>query len=627
MNTRRGRLRRVLFFAIGLAAAALAILAYAVHAVERLELSTVDARFSIRGDLVTPTDVVVVGVDDVTFSETHLQWPFPRSVEAKVVDRLAAAGAKVIAEDIQYTEPTTPMPGCGAPCTRLAAREDQALAESVYNAGQRGSKVVLSTTEISANGKTNIFGGHVRDLGAWAANGNYIPDADGVIRRFPYEIDGLETLPFVTADRVLGHPFSPPSLPDKRLWIDFAGPPGKINFISFSRVLNGHFDRRLVRGAVVVVGATAPTLQDVHPTSTSGGSETPGPEIQASAIHTVLARFPLRNGPTWLNVWVICILALAPAFLGLRFSAPWTIMIALLLGGAYAAGTQYAFDHGTILAVVYPLGALVISTVGALGAHYLLAAFDRQRARDTFARFVPEQVVNELLSQAHGALRLGGVRVVGTCMFVDLRDSTKFAESLPPETVVDVINRYLGELTEAILGHGGTLISYLGDGFMAVFGAPIGQDDHADRALAAAREIIAERLPRFNDWLRGQGYGDAFAIGVGINTGPFMAGNVGSEKRLEYTAMGDTINTASRLEGSTKESDYYLLLADATRDALAEADARDVVAVGEVHVRGREDTIKTWSIEDARKPNVVPRGSCAPPMSFCRPGRLRCKPR
>jgi adenylate cyclase len=577
-----------------------ATLAYGLHALARLELSSVDARYSIRGDLATPTDVVVVGVDDVTFGETHLQWPFPRSVEAKVIDHLSAAGAKVIAEDIQYTEPTTPMPGCGAPCVRLAANEDAALGEAVYNADQRNSKVVLSSTEVSANGKTNVFGGHASAVGARAANGNYVPDTDGVIRRFPYEIDGLETFPLVAAERALGHPIDPSSLPDKRVWIDFAGPPGAISFISFSHVLSGKFDHKAVRGRVVVVGATAPTLQDVHPTATSGGGEMSGAEIQASAIHTVLAGFPLRNGSRLLNFLAILILGLVAPFLGLRFSVATTIAAAILLGGAYAAGTQYAFDHGTILAVVYPLGALVVSTVGTLGAHYVLAALGRQRTRDTFARFVPEQVVNQLLAEAQGELRLGGVRVVGTCMFVDLRGSTQFAESLPPETVVDVINRYLGELTEAILGHGGTLIAYLGDGFMAVFGAPITQEDHADRAVSAAREIIAERLPRFNEWLREQGYGDSFKIGIGINTGPFMAGNVGNEKRLEYTAMGDTINTASRLEGSTKESDFYLLMADSTSTALG----GDFVAVGEIEVRGRQDKLKVWSIEEARK---VPR--------------------
>jgi adenylate cyclase len=133
----------------------------------------------------------------------------------------------------------------------------------------------------------------------------------------------------------------------------------------------------------------------------------------------------------------------------------------------------------------------------------------------------------------------------------------------------------------------------------------VGQPDHADRAVAAAREMLRERLPRFNEWLREQGHGDGFRIGVGINTGPFMAGNVGSERRLEYTAMGDTINTASRLEGSTKDSDFYVLLADSTREALV-AQPADVVAAGEVDVRGRHGRVRVWSIADAAKVPAEP---------------------
>jgi adenylate cyclase len=597
---RRGRLHTALFIAIGLTVGGLAVLAYGVHLFERLELSTVDARFAVRGKPPPPTDIVVVGVDDVTFSDTGLRWPFPRDVQAKVINHLTAAGAKVIAEDIQYTERTTPMHGCGALCERLAADEDNALAESIYLADRKGSKVVLSTTEVGRNGSTNVLGGNARFVGARAANGNYLPDADSVIRRFPYSIQQLETFPVVAAERALGHLVDPSDYPQRGAWIDFVGPPGSVPLLSYSRVLKGNFDPKLVRGKIVVVGVTAPSLQDVHPTATSGGGQMPGPEIQANAIETVLRGLPLRSGPSWLNLLVICILALVPPLLGLRLSAVWTIASAIVLGGAYAAGAQYEFDHGTIVAFVYPVGALAISTVGSLGVHYVFAAFERQRARDTFARFVPEQVAHQLLAQPDGD-RLGGVRVVGTCMFADLRGSTQFAESLPPETVVHVINRYLSELTEAILGNGGTLISYLGDGFMAVFGAPIAQEDHADRAVSAAREILAERLPRFNDWLREQGHGEGFRVGIGINTGPFMAGNVGSEKRLEYTAMGDTINTASRLEGSTKESDYYVLMADSTREALVHP--LEVVPVGEVDVRGRHGRIEVWSIEDARKPH------------------------
>ena len=119
--------------------------------------------------------------------------------------------------------------------------------------------------------------------------------------------------------------------------------------------------------------------------------------------------------------------------------------------------------------------------------------------------------------------------------------------------MIAVLNRYFGEMSDAVLDNGGTLVAFLGDGLIAVFGAPIECDDHADRAVAAAREMLGDRLPRFNDWAREQGYGDPFRMGIGISSGPLMSGNVGSERRLEYTAIGDTVNTASRIESLTKE--------------------------------------------------------------------------
>jgi adenylate cyclase len=161
--------------------------------------------------------------------------------------------------------------------------------------------------------------------------------------------------------------------------------------------------------------------------------------------------------------------------------------------------------------------------------------------------------------------------------------------------VIEVVNYYLNEMTEAILAAGGTLISYMGDGIMAVFGAPLEQPDHADRSLVAAQEMIGSRLDRFNAWLAEQGHDHAFAMGVGINSGKVMAGNVGSEARVEYTALGDTTNTASRLEGMTKGSGHMLFVADTTRERLKRPRG-DLVLVGEFEVRGREAAVPVWTI-------------------------------
>ena len=224
----------------------------------------------------------------------------------------------------------------------------------------------------------------------------------------------------------------------------------------------------------------------------------------------------------------------------------------------------------------------------------LITAYERQQVRDTFARFVPEDVVNDVLGRADENLRLAGVRREGTVLFSDLRGFTTFAETLRPDLVIDVLNHYLSEMSDAIMDHGGTLVSYMGDGIMAIFGAPIEQPDHADRAVAAAEEMLGPRLDRFNEWLRGQGLSEGFQMGVGINSGSVMSGQVGSERRIEYTAVGDTTNTAARLEGMTKGTPHQVFIADSTRDGMA--DGRRLTFVDEFPVRGRTSGIKVWTL-------------------------------
>src|SRR5262249_46290058 len=160
-----------------------------------------------------------------------------------------------------------------------------------------------------------------------------------------------------------------------------------------------------------------------------------------------------------------------------------------------------------------------LPAVGTLAVYYTLAAFERERIRTMFARFVPETVVDEVLADTDDDLRLGGVQRECTIMFTDLRGFTTFSESREPDEVIGILNRYLGEMSDAIMAHGGTLIAYLGDGILAVFGAPLEQPDHADRAVAASREILDERLPEFNEWMREQELGDEFRMGIGLNTG------------------------------------------------------------------------------------------------------------
>ena len=565
--------------AVGASAAAISLLTYSTDVLRPLELSSVDTRFSLRGTLPAPDRLAIVAIDDRTFSRLGLQWPFPRSVHARVIDQLRRAGARRIAYDIQFTEPTTP-------------EEDDALIRAVGRA--RGT--VLSTTEVDSKGRTNVFGGDevLRPIGARVGSAVIQPDPGGVLRRFPLSFDGLTGFAVAVAEST-GTRVDRRSAGSKSPWIDYRGPPGTIPTYSFADVLRGEVPASAFRGKTVVVGAAAPSLADVHPTPSSDDHLMSGPEVQANAIRTVEQGFPLRLSSAWLDILLIAALAFVAPATTLRLRVAPALLLAVGVAAGYLVIAQVAFNHGTILPVIYPIAALGLATVGSLVVNYLIAAFERQRVRDTFSRFVPEPVVDEMIARADDEMRIGGVRRVCTVLFSDLRGFTSFSETLEPDQVGECLNRYLSEMSEAIMGHGGTLVAYLGDGIMAVFGAPTEQPDHADRALAATREMLFERLPRYNQWIRARGLGDGFRLGIGLNSGETLSGQVGSEQRMEYAAIGDTTNTAARLEAMTKDSPHSVFIADSTR-RLLQGDSEGLDFVEEMQVPGRKATIRIWTL-------------------------------
>jgi adenylate cyclase len=322
-----------------------------------------------------------------------------------------------------------------------------------------------------------------------------------------------------------------------------------------------------------------------------------GPEVQANAISTVLRGVPLHDAPGWLGVLCVALLALVAPLAALRLPPlkAGLASVAALIG--YLVAAYLAFRAGLVLDVVAPALALALGTLGALGLRVAAESRERRRTRDLFGRFVPGPVVDELLDDPNAERRLPGRRLQGTVLFCDLRGFTAFAESLPAERVLDVLNRYLTEMSEAILDHGGTVVSYMGDGIMAVFGSPLARDDHAQTGFDAAREMLEVRMPRVNEWLREQGL-DEFRLGIGLNTGPVMSGTVGSDRRLEYAAIGDTTNVAARIEAATKETNGGLLIADATRAALVEGTER-LERRGELDVRGRSAGTVVWALASA----------------------------
>jgi CHASE2 domain-containing sensor protein len=337
-----------------LALVGLAELAGAFDSLERASIST---RFALR-DVPPPTDIVIVKIDDRTFGELNKPWPLSRSLHARVIDRLHAAGAREIVYDVQFTEPRT-------------AREDGDLYDAVGAAGN----VTLATSQSDAQGRTNVLGGdaNLARVHARAAAANLTTSQGGVIAHFPYEVSHLKSLAVVAAERASGKPLSPSRFDGGNALIDYRGGAGTFRSVPFWQVLRGGVPASVFRGKIVVVGATAPSLQDFHATPTSGSNLMPGPEVQANAIWTALRGNPLTSAPGWLAALAILIGALLAPLAALRLGLIRATMIAVAAGAAYAVAAKLAFDAGVVIALTGPLAACALGTAGMLAASYVAA--------------------------------------------------------------------------------------------------------------------------------------------------------------------------------------------------------------------------------------------------------------
>jgi CHASE2 domain-containing sensor protein len=345
---------------LALAVAGAAQLAGALAAPER---ASVAARFQLRGTD-RPDDVVVVGIDDVTFDALNRQWPFPRSLHARAIDELHKAGARLIVYDVQFTEPTT-------------ARQDLALYEAIGRAGG----AVLATSESDAGGRTDVLGGdaNLARVHSQAAAADLDNDPGGSVTHFPYRAEKLKTIAAVTAERIAGEPLSASNFAGGGAWVDYRGAPGAIPAIPFAKVVEGRFDPAAVRGKVVVIGATAPSLSDLHPTPAGGRDLMSGPEIQANAIWTALHGFPLRDAPLPLDLLLALLMAALPLVTRVRLGVIASVGVAVAGAAGFLLVAKLAFDSGTVLAVAAPLSALAVSTLGMVAASHLTESIERRR--------------------------------------------------------------------------------------------------------------------------------------------------------------------------------------------------------------------------------------------------------
>jgi len=568
---------------------------------EEAELLTVDARFRVRGTQPSPTDVAVVAVDAATLAATPDPWPFSLGAFADVVAHLRDAGAAVIVLDVPFG------PGDDAPGA------ERFMAELT-----RTDAIVLATARTTPDGSPAVLGGpRTLDLpGVEAADARFDPDDDGVVRRIdhtilPSEDDDDEeravdeqldagvvpTIAVVAARAATGVDVAVEEFGEEGATIDHRGPAGTVSTVSWTDVVRGDVDPGTVRGRVVLVGPTAPALQDRFPTPLA--EHVSGTEIHATAVATVLDDFPLATLPLPLRLGIVLALCLLPlAVIRLRTGPALAAIGGLAL--LYVVASLVAFHADLLVPVLPVLLGLTVAAVAVGASGYVTEARGGARLLRAFSRYVPEVVAQDAVREDRtGGDLLRAIDRDATILFSDLRGFTTMSQTRTPDEVVRVLNDYLSAMANVIIAEGGVVTGYLGDGIMAVFGVPEASDDHADRALAAAIAML-ERLQDVNDALADRLGGDRLRMGIGLNSGPVTAGNLGSEQRLEYSVVGDAVNTAARIEGLTKQAPFALLVADETRQRLSRQ-PDDIVAYDTTTIRGRTGKVTLWSLERTRE--------------------------
>ncbi len=447
----------------------------------------------------------------------------------------------------------------------------------------------------------------------WAGFFNIIPDRDGVVRRQPLLLQMGDayypSLVLATLARYKGLPLPRLNIQEHgldgvvlgdvfiptdhlgRLRINYLGGETVIPTVSAGDLLAGRRLGTSLKGKAVLISVTATGVFDLSPTPLD--PRLPGCYIHAQAMDNVLARdFMVRTA------WTTVVDATAVLVLGLGTALALALLpplagggLALLMGAGYV-GLGYAlFMEGYLLDLVHPLLALLAVGVAVTLYRYLGEERQRRFVKRAFQYYLSPEVIDAMLADP-GGLKLGGSKQDLSVLFADIRGFTSLAEKLEPELLAQVLNLFLDRVTQVILAHGGLLGKYIGDAVMAVFGAPVAQPDHAGRACAAALDLgrlYRELLP---EWER-RGV-PPLALGVGVNSGPMVVGNMGSSLRFDYTVIGDNVNLASRLEGQTRVYGVDSVVSQATRDLCAGDFHFRVLDL--IRVKGRQEPVRIYEI-------------------------------
>lgn len=568
--------------------------------VHNVDLKMKDLRLLLRGPVKPPSSVVIVAIDNKSVKEIG-RWPWSREIIGDLITGMAEYGVKVAALDVVFSETQNLV-------------SDNALAESIALSGNviaghffrnemhpidpevlsqiHSSKISQLQIDAGVSSVPLIeyanFDANIASIGQGAlAYGffNVISDSDGLFRQLPLlmlynkevypsmVLQALQHFIGVSAEVSIGSngvrsirvgTYVIPSNQQAELSVNYYGPGGSIKTYSAADIMRKRLSQNELQGKLVFVGFTEMGIYDVRPTPFD--SVLPGVEIHATAAaNTLERRFIIHNSSTdLLDRATLFLLPLILAFfLGLAPSAligflAGTGMSALYIALNYLLFSRYLLD----VSLLSPLMALGLTTIGSEIYRSLVVDRKGRHMKRAFSNYVSADLVAQIMKNPD-SLKLGGEKREISILFSDIRGFTTLSEQLSPEALVQVLNEYLNPMTMIVLEEKGTLDKYIGDAIMAIYNAPLDVTGHAGHACRSALKMI-EKLGELNRSFSERGI-HTIDIGIGINSGDAVVGNMGASMRFDYTAIGDNVNLASRLEGLNKMYGTHIIVSESTK--------------------------------------------------------------
>ncbi|MGI9290870.1 MAG: CHASE2 domain-containing protein [Gammaproteobacteria bacterium] len=530
-----------------------------------LDRFTYDSWFGLRGHQQLSDDIIFVAIDEISFQETGLRWPWPRDLHAKALQNIYAAGAKVVAIDILFPEPSD-------------QQADQIFAQTLGNSGT----TILAADVNTSEDNRFVVENNIRPLDIFITPHSRIghvrtpTDPDGFVRRSDLELRELRSLGFEAA-RAFTDDACCELLPDAELpLIDYSGGPETVRTISYYQVLepDQYLPPDLLKDKLVVLGVNTTSSAmpeerrpDHFPTPFTrwGEGYSPGSMVHANVAAALLGRGFIREIPLML-VWLAgFLIALIYGAVTMRAEFKTSAIVAAVTGFILLIVSYQLFIaqiYVSPAALAVPLLAVYV-----FSPYYRYLAEQKQRAyiRKAFSSYVNPEIVRQLEENPEG-VRLGGKQVDATALFLDIAGFTDLSERHDPETIITFINELFSSLIDIAMEEGGTVERFLGDAIMVIWGAPTEQHDHADRACRTAIKMARE-IKRISE-SEAETLGTRVGVRIGINSGSMTAGNIGADKRFNYTVLGDCVNLAARLENLNKVYGTTIMIGDATAQML-----------------------------------------------------------